>query len=217
LLNHWVPLNLAASDFAGDRENAMTFIKTIPEDRAEGETAVMYERNKSNSGYVPNFVKAFSYRPDVMDSFDALLDSIKKHMDPRRYELVTIAAAKEMKCSYCMLAHGTVLKRDFFGVGQLTKIASDPAESGLSEADKEVMAFAAKVVRDAVSVTADDVEKLRKHGLSEADILDVVTAAAARCFISKTADALGALPDSKFRELEPELRKVLVVGRPISD
>ena len=41
-------------------------------------------------------------------------------------------------------------------------------------------------------------------------------AAAARCFFSKTLDALGVLPDASFRELAPELREVLVVGRPIA-
>jgi uncharacterized peroxidase-related enzyme len=195
----------------------MAFIETIPEYRAEGQTAVMYERNMENSGYIPNFVRAFSYRPDVMDRFDALLDSIKETMDPRRYELVTIAAAKELKSSYCMLAHGSVLKRDFYNAGELAKIAGNPDESDLDEADKDIMAFAAKVVRDAVSVTEDDVDKLRKHGLSEADIFDVTAAAAVRCFVSKISDALGALPDSTFSALEPELRDVLVVGRPISD
>ena len=32
-----------------------------------------------------------------------------------------------------------------------------------------------------------------------------------------TLDALGVLPDSSFRDLDPELRKALVVGRPIAD
>jgi hypothetical protein len=47
--------------------------------------------------------------------------------------------------------------------------------------------------------------------------MDVVLAAAARCFFSKTLDALGVLPDARYRELEPELREALVVGRPIAD
>jgi len=46
--------------------------------------------------------------------------------------------------------------------------------------------------------------------------MDVVLAAAARCFFSKTLDALGVLPDASYAELEPELREVLVVGRPIA-
>ena len=47
--------------------------------------------------------------------------------------------------------------------------------------------------------------------------MDVALAAAARCFFSKTLDALGVRPDSSFRELDPELREALVVGRPIAD
>ena len=46
--------------------------------------------------------------------------------------------------------------------------------------------------------------------------MDVALAAAARCFFSKTLDAIGVLPDAKYRELDPELRKALVVGRPIA-
>ncbi len=47
--------------------------------------------------------------------------------------------------------------------------------------------------------------------------MDVVLAAAARCFFSKTLDGLGVLPDASFRDLDPELREALVVGRPIAD
>jgi hypothetical protein len=45
--------------------------------------------------------------------------------------------------------------------------------------------------------------------------MDVVLAAAARCFFSKTLDGLGVLADASYSELAPALREVLVVGRPI--
>jgi hypothetical protein len=47
--------------------------------------------------------------------------------------------------------------------------------------------------------------------------MDVVLAAAARCFFAKTLDALGVRPDAALAELEPELLEVLVVGRPIAE
>jgi alkylhydroperoxidase family enzyme len=40
---------------------------------------------------------------------------------------------------------------------------------------------------------------------------------AERCFFSKAVDALGVRADASYRELEPELLEVLVVGRPIAD
>lgn len=47
--------------------------------------------------------------------------------------------------------------------------------------------------------------------------MDVILAAAARCLFSKTLDALGVRPDASYRDLEPDLRDALVVGRPIAD
>ena len=41
--------------------------------------------------------------------------------------------------------------------------------------------------------------------------------AAIRNFFSKSIDALGAVPDDIYLELEPELVKVLVIGRPFPD
>ena len=79
------------------------------------------------------------------------------------------------------------------------------------------MALAERVVDDATSIDDSDLQPLRELGLSETEIMDVVLAAAARCFFSKTLDALGVLPDASYRDLDPELREALVVGRPIAD
>ncbi len=47
--------------------------------------------------------------------------------------------------------------------------------------------------------------------------MDVVLAATARCFFSKTLDALGVRPDATYAELDQELLDALVVGRPIAE
>jgi len=80
-----------------------------------------------------------------------------------------------------------------------------------------VMDFAERVVDDAASIDDADLGRLRDLGLSDVDIMDVALAAAARCFFSKTLDAIRVQPDAAYRELDPELREALVVGRPIAD
>ena len=79
-----------------------------------------------------------------------------------------------------------------------------------------MMAFAEKVAREAHAVTAADIDGLRRHGLDDAEILDVALAAAARCFFSKTVDGVGAEPDPAFAALDASLRSALVTGRPIA-
>ena len=64
-------------------------------------------------------------------------------------------------------------------------------------------------------MTQEDVDELKSHGLSDEDVLDVVLAAAARSFFSKTLDATGSEPDSAFNNLPETLRTALSVGRAI--
>ena len=193
----------------------MAFIHT-PNASASEKTTSMYASAEANYGYLPNMYRAFGHRPEVMESWAALLSSIRSHMSLRRYELVTLAAAKELKSSYCMLAHGSVLLREGFTNDGLAATADGGEKAPVDAGERAIMAFAAKVVRDATSITQQDVDALKKHGLSDAEIFDITAAAAVRCFFSKMLDGLGAAPDHAYAErLDPNLRKSLAIGRPI--
>jgi uncharacterized peroxidase-related enzyme len=198
------------------KESNMAFVRTVPVDQAQDDVRAMYEKTQAAVGYVPNYAKIFSHRPAVMAAWSGLLASIRGNLDSRRYELITLAAARALRSSYCMLAHGSVLRERFYSAAQLAAIADDRAASGLSAAEVAMMAFAEQVARDASAVTEADVQALRAHGFADAEIFDVAAAAAARCFFSKLLDALGAEPDAAYEGLESELRRRLTPGRPIS-
>jgi len=138
-------------------------------------------------------------------------------MDTRRYELVSLAAARRLRSSYCSLAHGSVLLDGHLEPGELRSVFDDHRGAGLDDRDVAVMDLADKVAQDATSVTQADVDAVRAHGLSDAEIFDVIAAAAARCFFSKVLDAVGARPDARYAELDAPLRETLTVGRPIAD
>jgi alkylhydroperoxidase family enzyme len=162
-----------------------------------------------------NYERAFEKRPDVYAAWAQLTGAIKASMDPRRYELATLAAARRLRSSYCALAHGTLLLERF---GEpVDAIAHDYHAAGLSAVDVAVMELAEQVVDDATSIDAADRRRLADLGLTDEEIMDVVLAAAARCFFSKTLDALGVQADASYLRLAPELREALVVGRPIAE
>jgi len=165
----------------------------------------------------PNHERAFADR-DRMDVYQAwvqLNTAIKGHMDLRRYELATLAAAQRLRSTYCSLAHGEVLRERF--EEPVRDIVVDRRSAGLDEVDVAVMDLAEQVVDDSAAIGDAELEPLRSLGLSEAEIMDVVLAASARCFFSKTLDGVGALADARFRELPEELLEVLVVGKPIAE
>jgi uncharacterized peroxidase-related enzyme len=194
----------------------MSYVETVAEADATGALAEIYEADKAHRGYLPNYTRAFSARPEVYAAWRQLNVAIRDNMDLRRYELATVAAARRLRSSYCALAHGSVLADKFFDAPELEAVVADHHAAGLDEVDVAVMDLADKVAADATSVTQEDIDRLRALGLSDPEIFDVVAAAAARCFFSKSLDALGAEPDSAYAQLEPGLRDALTVGRPIA-
>ena len=195
----------------------MAFIETVADDEATGAAAEMLDVVRNESGRVPNYVRMFAHRPDVYAGWQELLVAVRESMDRRRYELATIAAARRLRSSYCMLAHSSVLlDMQFYDEDGVRALAADHRSADLDPVDVAVMDLAEKVAADATSVTQEDVDRLRGLGLSDGEIFDVVLADSLRAFFTKTLDAVGVEPDASYGELDPELRDMLVVGRPIA-
>jgi len=193
----------------------MAFIEATHFYESTGDARAMFARQQARFGYVPNYAKVFGDRPDIMNLWADLLAGIRRHVDPRRFELVTFAAARELGSSYCSLAHAKVLRERFLTREETLALAAGD-HCFLSDAEVAMMDLARKVVADSSSVTREDVERLRSCGLRDEEIFDVVAVAAARTFFAKLVDALGVEPDASFMEMEKELRERLTVGRPIA-
>ncbi len=194
------------------------FITTTAEQDADGEVAEYFERQRAVWGFLPNYAAAFASRPDIARAWDALNGAVRGGMDRRRFEIATIAAARALRSSYCTAAHSKFL-RDVCGDDKtMQAIAEDPSGSALSDVDRAVYRFAGQVAADAASVQQSDVDALRAVGLSDAEIADVVFAAAARSFFTRALDGLGAQLDAQTAEsFSPSLRAAMIVGRPAAE
>ena len=193
----------------------MAFIDTIHPHDADGDVRAMYARQQDTYGYVPNYAKVFSHRPELMARWAALQSGIRKHVDPRRFELLSFTAAHVLGSSACALAHGELLTR-FVSADDVRAIAADALDCcGLPPNEVSMVRFARKIARDASAVTAGDVAELERHGFSSAEIFDIVAVVAARAFFTKLLDGLGVEPDNRFQAMEETFRRLLTVGRPI--
>lgn len=182
----------------------MTYIATIPPDTAHGEVHAMYERQRRHFGYVPNYARVFSHRPEVLERWAALLSGIRRRIDPQRFELVTLAAAHALGNRYCTLAHAAALA-EVAGIDEVLAVLLDPGSGALSDTDAAIVDYACKVAREAGAVTAADVEALRAHGLTDAEIFDIAVTVAARAFFTRLLDGLGVEPDVQLQSEDPRL------------
>ena len=142
-------------------------------------------------------------------------------MDLRRYELATLAVARRLRSSYCMLAHGSVLLEQVHGAGgecapwrrTTARPSSTPSTSRRDGPRRRGRATTPRSITEGRHRPAEDTSASRTS-----EILDVVLAAAARCFFSKALDGDGrrarrrGTPSSS----KPRCGTRSTVGRPIA-
>jgi uncharacterized peroxidase-related enzyme len=192
------------------------FISGIDEDAADGDVADYYASQRAAWGFLPNYARAFSSRPDVARTWGALSATIRDGMDRRLFEIATIAAARARRSTYCTAAHSKFLRDVCDDEPTMRAICQHPDGSTLESRDRAAYELAAAVADDASSVTQSQVDQALARGLSEKDVADVVFAAAARCFFTAVLDGLGAQLDPQTAgTFSPDLLGSMVVGRPV--
>ena len=194
----------------------MAFIKAIRPREATGAVREMYQRQEDHWGFVPNYAKLFSHRPEALARWGRLLAELRRPADDRRFELVTFVVAYELKHSVCSLEHGKELARHI-GTDSVLAIANQREADVLPAMEVAIVRFARAIAGDAAAVTAGRVKALKDHGITDEEIFDIAAIAAGRSFFTKLLDGLGCEPDAAYMALDSELRRALTVGRPISD
>ena len=197
-------------------EKYHAYIQTISPAKAHDNVLAMYERQQAAYGYLPNYAKVFSHRPEVLERWGKLLAAIRRPIYARRFELITFAAAQALRNAYCSLAHGKALT-SFFKADEVRTIASNTQSEVLTDAERAMMQFARQVATDASKITSKDTSTLKSHGFSDEEIFDIAATAAARSFFTKLLDALGAAADASLLEMDETLRQSLTIRHPISN
>ena len=193
----------------------MAFI--TPDRAAEQELHVqsVYERQRQAFGYQPNYAELFCHRPEIIDLWAELQHGLRRHVSPRLFELVTLAAAVALESSYCTLAHGSKL-RAFFTDVEITLLARGEYDDIVEPAEAAAMRYGAQLARSASTVTDEaHVAPLRAAGFGDAEIFDIAAIAAGRAFFAKLVEGLGARPDAAYGQLPEPLKQALTVGREI--
>lgn len=192
----------------------MAFIQAAPSAASNAQVKRVYDQQARAFGYLPNYAKLFSHRPEVIDLWADLQRGLRRHVAPRMFELVTFAAAVALRSSYCALAHGFKLRKFFTDV-EIKFLAAGDYDGIVDEGEAVAMRYATQLAVDATGVTDVHIAPMRAAGFSDAEIFDIAGIAAGRAFFSKLVEGLGALPDRAYLELPESFRSTLAVGRGI--
>lgn len=171
----------------------------------------LYTTQRDADGYVSNYLRLWTWRPDVYESFVALraLVTDESTLSPSECAVIVTATASELGDSYCSLAWGQKLAKlhDDDTAAQILTHAAAPT---LSAREAALEAWARQVVRDPNGTSAADVARLRDAGFDEREIFEATTFIALRLAFSTVNDALGATPDRQLADAAPDVIRAAV-------
>src|SRR5512142_399987 len=153
------------------------------------EVRAIYERERSEQGYVMNLERLLARRPEVSATFlkARTLLNTQTSLSPRERAVLVCATARSLGDSYCSLAWGSRLAKlsDPALAAELLKTGSADA---LSPREQALAAWAARIVQDPNATGAGDVAALRQAGLSEQEVFDATLFIAFRLAFSTVND-----------------------------
>lgn len=190
----------------------MTWIETVPVDRAEGRLEKLYARIKAPDGSVDNIMMAHSLRPHSMEGHMALYKAVLHHTAnriPKSFlETLGVFVSLLNRCAYCVEHHFAGLARLLDDPPRAAAIraaleAGDTGSPVFTPAESQALVYAGALTRDPGSMTADSVAALRAAGWSDGQILEINQVTAYFAYANRTVLGLGCSHEGETLGLSP--------------
>src|SRR5215813_9251486 len=152
----------------------MTYIREAPFNE---EDFPILKLIKEDYGFIPNYFKAQTARPDLIDAQVQLVDAIllkEGALSRRLKEYVFLVCSAANLSTYCVTAHCEIVRMLGIHGPEPEQIALDHNRTSLPPEDKALLNFALKLNKDGRKIEEDDVESLRTYGFSDPQILETI-------------------------------------------
>lgn len=153
------------------------------------------------SGFVPNVFRALARRPAELRAFldyhEALMERDEGLTKAER-ELVVVATSAANSCTYCIVAHGAILRIRAKDPQIADRVASNPYAVELSARQRAIVDLALLIATDSATLVEGDLDTARDAGLSDDEIWDVGAITAMFAMSNRLAHLTALQPNPEF-------------------
>ena len=153
------------------------------------------------SGFVPNVFRALARRPAELRAFldyhDALMEKTDGLSKAER-ELIVVATSGANRCTYCVVAHGAILRIRAKDPQIADHVATNPYGTSLPERERAIVDLALLLATDSASLTDSDLDDARAAGLTDDEIWDVGAITALFAMSNRLAHLTALRPNPEF-------------------
>ena len=172
----------------------MSWIKIIHENEAEGELKKIYDRIKGKRGKVSNIMRIHSLNPKAMQNHLDLYVTLMfapSGLSRAEREMIGVVVSATNHCRYCISHHAEALHFYWKDSARIDQLITDFRKLDLPSRSKSILEYAVKLTQNPESVSSHDIAELRRHGLSDADILHVNLITSYFNFVNRIVLGLG--------------------------
>lgn len=186
-----------------------THIRLIRESEASGETAAVYQQFRDTAGRtdVPGILQCFGINPPLLRHFIGLSSSLlftDGFLPRRQKELIATWISYQNACPYCLDSHAFFLRVHGGAASTVERLAAgDLAGADISQAERLLLTYLARVERVSFRLTREDVETLLAAGWAEEQVAEAVHVATVMGLCNRIANAFG-LPSQHLLDLAPQ-------------
>ncbi|MCE3556204.1 peroxidase-related enzyme [Pseudonocardia sp. RS11V-5] len=171
-------------------------LEDMPEDLRERIGAIA-----EKSGFVPNVFRALAKRPRELRAFldyhDALMDS-DDGLSKAERELIVVATSGANHCTYCVVAHGAILRIRAKDAEIADRVATNPYAVELSRRERAIVDLALLIAADSAALTDAELDDARAAGLTDDEIWDVGAITALFALSNRMAHLTALRPNPEF-------------------
>jgi uncharacterized peroxidase-related enzyme len=153
------------------------------------------------SGFVPNVFLALGHRPAELRAFCDYHDAVMERdsgLSKAERELVVVATSGANHCTYCVVAHGAILRIRARDPHVADRVATNPWSIELTHRERAIVDLALALAVDPGAFTAEDIEAARDAGLTDEEIWDVGAVTALFALSNRMAHLMGLRPNDEF-------------------
>ena len=153
------------------------------------------------SGFVPNVFRALARRPAELRAFLDYHDALMERSDglsKAERELIVVATSGANNCTYCVVAHGAILRVRAKDPEIADNVATNPWGVRLSPRERAIVDLALLIATDSSSLTEAELDDARLAGLSEDEIWDVGAITALFAMSNRLAHLTALRPNPEF-------------------
>lgn len=147
-------------------------IEPVMPEVAQGEIKQIYDMIQHKMNKVPNIFKNMGNSAAVLKGYFALSDAAAQtSLSPKLREQIALAVGQANQCGYCLSAHTLI--------GRSTGLQDEEimlARKGSSAIQKDaaLLHFAKKVVDKKGEVSDEDVQELKKAGITDKELAELI-------------------------------------------